>query len=428
MAQEVNPVESCATQRAEPDAPLCGVTPAGGASPAAPIRLMYLISSLEHGGAERQVVLLANRLDPARFDVTVCSLAPYVPLAATLRDRERRLHIVEKRWKADVGLVRRVARLMRAQRTQAVHCFLFDAEMVGRLAALLAGRPVVFASERNTDYVMPKSHWIGRRLTRSCFDLMIANSEAGKRFNMRTLGIAEDRIHVIRNGVDLERFQPVDRLVARASLELPADVPVIGMIATFKRQKNHGDFLRAAERLHKRFPEALFVCVGEPMRANQQGAATYHGEILTLLETLSVKKQCRFLGTRDDMPAVYSALDILVLPSEREGTPNVLLEAMACGTPVVATDVADNAAVAPDGQVGYIVPFGDVDALTNRLERLLLDVETRHAFGRAARAWVSCEFSTDRLVEQMSAAYDNTVRRVRSSGARRPAVSTAQAD
>jgi glycosyltransferase involved in cell wall biosynthesis len=387
-----------------------------------PIRLLYVISSLEHGGAEHQVIELANRLNPQRFDVNVAVLEPHVPLAHLLRDRDRRLHVVEKRWKFDTGVIRRLAKFMRAKQTQIVHAFLFDAEMAARWAARSAGAPLVVSSERNSDYVMPRVHWLCKRVTRSWFDVMIANSEAGKRFNMRKLGINGERIDVIRNGIDTQRFQLQDKAAARKALDLPAHAPIVGMVATFKRQKNHGDFLRAAERLHNQYPDALFACIGEPMRANQQGAQTYHGEIVDLLDTLSVKSKCRFLGKRNDMPVVYNALDILVLPSTHEGTPNVLLEGMACGTPVVANDVSDNAQIAPDGKVGFIVQLGDVDALTERIGRLLENQTLRQTFSTAAREWVEHEFSMDKLIERTSRSYQRALLRACQAGKRRPAL------
>jgi glycosyltransferase involved in cell wall biosynthesis len=111
------------------------------------------------------------------------------------------------------------------------------------------------------------------------------------------------------------------------------------------------------------------------------------------------------------MPEVYNACDVTVLTSSREGTPNVLLESMACGVPVVATDVADNAHLVPDGRVGFIVPLGDTAALADRVCRLLEDAPRRREMGEAARAWVQREFSSAALARKTEAVYEDQLRR-----------------
>jgi glycosyltransferase involved in cell wall biosynthesis len=369
------------------------------------VRVMLLISSLEYGGAERQVVELANQLDENRFEVTVCSLSEEVPLAAALRDREARLQIVPRRSRRDWGVILRTAKLMRARQIDLVHAFLFDAEMVARAAARWAGVSAVIASERNTDYRRPMMHSIGMRLTRNWFDALIANSEAGKRFSIRTLGLSESRVHVIRNGVDIMKFRPTDGMAVRRELGIPFTAPLVGMVASFKRQKRHGDFFRMARLILQRIPEAWFLCVGEPLRDNLQGAEDYHREMRELVASLGIRHRIRFAGSRNDMPEVYSACQVTVLTSSREGTPNVLLESMACAVPIVATDVADNIHLVPGGDVGSIVGVGEVEVMADRVWRLLADPLKRKERGRAARDWVVREFSTATLARKTEAVY-----------------------
>ncbi|UCF32955.1 MAG: glycosyltransferase [Phycisphaerales bacterium] len=366
---------------------------------------MLLISSLEHGGAERQVVELVRNLDRKRFDPVVCSLSDVNPLADHLPDPARELVVVKKRSKYDFSTVRRVAAVMKERRISIVHAFLFDAEMVARVAARRAGVPLVIASERNTDYCWPWIHKVCQLLTRSRFDVMIANSEAGKRFNMRTLGLLEGRIRVVHNGVDTERFRPVDTTSIREELGIGMDDHVVGMVAMFKRQKNHGVFFRAAKDILCRFPNTWFLLAGEPLRDNLQGAGDYHCEMRRLVEELGVSQRCLFVGNREDMPEVYSLCDATVLPSLREGTPNVLLESMACAVPVVASDVADNHYIVKDGETGFVVPPGDVAAIVDRVCAILEDPQRREELGRAGRAWVSREFSTTALARKTETVY-----------------------
>lgn len=381
-----------------------------------PIPVMLLISSLEQGGAERQVVELANNLDPRRFDVTVCSLSQHVPLAENLTDRAARLEIVKKRWQYDIGLVRRVARVMRRRGTQIVHAFLFDAVMVARLAAKLAGVPVVISSERNSEYRLSRLHKFCLRVTDRLHDAIIANSHAGKRFIMRTLGLSEDRVRVIHNGVDVAHFRPIDASDTRRSLGLAADQPVVGMVASFKPQKNHRMFLRVAQRVRERLPEARFVCVGEKLETEESGtfqpgarmrqtSNEYHRVISREIDEAGLREHCLFVGSRSDMVQMYNACDLTVLTSRHEGTPNVVLESLACGVPVVATDVADNARIIPQGRVGYVAALDDVDAMAERVCEILTDRPRRDAMGAAAREWVEREFSTESLARNTEAVY-----------------------
>jgi glycosyltransferase involved in cell wall biosynthesis len=222
---------------------------------------------------------------------------------------------------------------------------------------------------------------------------------------MRTHRVPEERICVIRNGVDVERFRPLDRAALRQAHAIEGETPLVGMVAAFKRQKGHADFFRMASAVLTRFPDARFLCVGEPLRDNQQGAEDYHREMQALVDSLGVRDRTIFWGAREDMPEVYNLCDVIVLPSRREGTPNVLLEAMACGVPVVANDVADNRYVVPEGETGFVVPLDDVEALTDRVCRLLESPGLRERMGKAGTAWVRREFSLGALTERTGAAY-----------------------
>jgi glycosyltransferase involved in cell wall biosynthesis len=373
-------------------------------SPSA-VNVMLLVSSLEAGGAERQVVELVRSLDRRRFSPLVCSLSDRVPLARHLPDPDRELVIVRKRWTYDATAILRVGRVARAHGISIVHAFLFDAEMVARSLRRAGVVPVMIGSERNSDYALSRFKTACLRGTSGWLDALVANSDAGRRFSIRTFGVEPGRVHVIRNGVDVERFRRADGRAMRASLGVAPRAPLVGMIASFKRQKRHEDFFRAARLVLEQIPEARFVCVGEPLADNQQGAADYHREMRQIVDSLGLAGRIGFPGGQDDMAAVYSACDLTVLPSSREGTPNVLLESMACEVPVVATNVADNAAIVPHGRVGLIVPPGDVNGLAGAIIDLLGNPGRRESMGSAAREWVLQEFSTAALARRTEAIY-----------------------
>ena len=370
----------------------------------APLRVMIVISGLGFGGAERQVLELANNADPAALDLHICSLSGNVPLAAQLHD-DSRLHIIEKRGRYDLTVVPRLMRLLRRQHTQLVHGFLFDAEIAAALAGRLAGVRAVVGSERNTAYTFSRVQRLAYRLTRRCFDRIVANSNAGAEFNRRALGFPADHYRVVRNGVDTARFHPGDGAATRAALGVAPSQPLIGMFASLKEQKNHPLLLNAARLVLQRHPDAQFMFVGDSLAGNWQGSNAYAQQVRALVDTLGIAASCRFLGNRNDLPELYAACDLSVLPSRYEGTPNTVLESMACGCPVVVTDVSDNAQIAPDGQVGRVVPSGDVPALAAAILELLGDATRRAQYGRQARAWAEQQFSLRALSNNMLAVY-----------------------
>lgn len=370
---------------------------------------MLLISNLEFGGAQRQVVELANNLEPARFEVHVGSLSEYLPLAEGLRCP---VHVVQKRFKYDLTVVPRLARLLRRLRIDLVQSYLFDADIAARLAGRLAGAAVVGA-ERNTDYSLRPQQRAGYRLTRGLVDLIIANSRAGAAFNQRLLGYDASFYRVVHNGVDTARFRPGDGGPLRTELGVAADERLVGMFASFKEQKNHPLAFEAARRVLLRFPRARFLFVGDMLWAGLHGSAAYKERMDRLVDQLGIRERCLFVGNRSDVAELYRACDVTLLPSLFEGTPNVVLESLATGVPVVASDVADNRLIVPDGEVGYVVPLGDPETMAGRLLELLQDDAARRGFGAAARSWVEREFSTDVLARKTGAIYEEVIARRR---------------
>jgi glycosyltransferase involved in cell wall biosynthesis len=371
---------------------------------------LVVISDLEYGGAQRQAVELCNHMDPKRFTMHICSLSEYVPLADSLHQKEGRFHQVQRRSRFDWTVVVRLARLIRRIKAQVVHCFLFDAEIAGRLAGRLT-RTVVISSERNTDYSIKKLDRMAYRFTRWARDLTIANSSAGADFNSRLFNLPRESYRVVHNGVDTIRFQPRDGRAMRAKLGIAETEQLVGVFGSFKPQKNHGMLLKAAPEILKRSPNTRFLFVGDELHQGGSGSIECKRELESMVESLNLREHCLFVGNKTDVENYYIACDLTVLPSLFEGTPNVALESMACGVPVVATRVSDNDYVIPDGRVGYLVPCRDEKLLADRVSRLLQDSEERVKMGQNARAWMLQEFTTRRLAEKTASVYEESLKR-----------------
>jgi glycosyltransferase involved in cell wall biosynthesis len=348
-------------------------------------------------------------MDPARFQMHVCSLADYVPLADSLRDRDTRFHKVLRKSRFDWTVISRLKRLIHEIKAEVVHGYLFDAEISSRLAGRMAGIPVI-GSERNTDYKVKRSDYIAYRLTGRARDLTIANSSAGADFNSRTFKTRRDKFRVVHNGVDADRFQPRSGAELRRELGVRDDDLVVGMFGSFKPQKNQPLLLKAAKQVLEKFPNTKFMFVGDELHAGGSGSVEFKQTIERIVADFNLRPSCLFVGNQKQVERYYNACDLTALPSLFEGTPNVALESMASGLPVVATKVSDNCYVIPDGKVGFIVPSGDENALADRICRVLSDAALRERLGAAARQWVMQEFTGERLAAKTADVYEEALR------------------
>lgn len=374
-----------------------------------PLTAVLVISDLEFGGAQRQVVELANNADPNLCQIHVCSLSDFTPLGQSIDRATERLKPVLRRFHLDFTVVPRLAMLLRRTKADVVHSFLFDATIASRLAGLLASRVTVVSSERNSNYQLKRSNFLALKVTRGLNHLTIANSTAGAAFNSRLFGQPIDRYRVVHNGVNTSRFKPGDATLVRKELGLSENQPLIGMFASFKPQKNHVLWLRSARQVVERFPEARLLFVGDELYKGMSDSKEFKITIDRVVGECGLRRHCIFLGNRPNVENYYNACTLTVLPSLFEGTPNVLLESMACGIPVVTTDVADNSYIVKHGETGYIVPCNDESILAEQVCKILARPELRNAMSHTARTWICSEFSCRRLADKTVAAYKEAI-------------------
>jgi glycosyltransferase involved in cell wall biosynthesis len=250
---------------------------------------------------------------------------------------------------------------------------------------------------------------------------MIANSYAGQRYAVGHLDFAPDRVAVVHNAVDTDRFTPGDPASPRDRLRIPADAPVVGMFASFKEQKNHAMYFRVARRILDRHPDTWFLCVSYvPWYPwGHRSVDQYQASLRDLLATARLGDRMKILTDRNDVEQLYRACDVTVLTSRREGTPNVVLESMASGVPVIATDVADNALILDETSGGGVVPLNDDIAMADRVCCLLADNAARRSASSAARRAAVARHSLTLWASTIGTLYEQTYSRKRLP--RRPA-------
>jgi glycosyltransferase involved in cell wall biosynthesis len=362
------------------------------------MKILFLERSLGRGGAQRQLVALAIGLTRRGHNVTVALFYDQGPLIRDLREGGVRLEILKKQGRWDVvGFLRSLLRLLSAEQPDIVCTFLSVPNLVAAACKLF--RPKlrlawgVRASNmdlRRYDLLTGLSYrleTLGSRLA----NVVISNSNTG-RSAVLAKGFQEDKVVVVANGIDTERFQPdpSGRRRWRETWKIADTETLVGLVGRLDPMKDHRTFIRAAARASRQTPDARFVCVGDenPIR----------------FEELEREASIAGLGNRmiwcagsDDMPAVYSACDLVCSSSAYgEGFSNVLAEAMACGRRCVATDVGDARDVI--GPTGLIVPPGDDHALADGIVRLCAEVRTDGETSLASRERIMNHFSIDAMV------------------------------
>jgi glycosyltransferase involved in cell wall biosynthesis len=281
-------------------------------------------------------------------------------------------------------------KLMRDRRIDAVVTVGAGDKMFwGRLAGRLAGLPVICSALHSTG--MPDRVELLNRLLAPLTDAFIGVAKTQGRYLAEKEGCPADKLRVISNGVDVEKFHPRWPV---ASLQeefcLAPGTPVVGIVAALRPEKNHELFLQAAKLVHEALPTAKFLVIGDgPRRA----------ELECYARDLGLNEAVRFTGTRGDMAEMLSLVDVILLTSHMEANPASILEAMACEKPVVATRVGSLPETVLDGQTGYLVPPGDAYELAGRTLDLLCHPDHAALLGRAGREQVIAHWSVDQMVK-----------------------------
>jgi glycosyltransferase involved in cell wall biosynthesis len=356
------------------------------------IRIAYLITDLDVGGAENNLVALALGLDRSRYEVHVATLKPAGTLAERLRAAGIPVFDLRMRGKASVLAFVRLVRWLREVKPDILHTWLFHANFLGRLATLFARVPAVVSSIRVAE--PRRSHLFLDRITQRRADVMLVNSQSLRDYEVAH-GIEPERLHVIPNAVDVERF----RIAHRAKLD--TRVLIVLFIGRLDRQKGVGVLLEAAAELSKRRRDFRFVIAGDgPERAPLMMEAAR-------LQLANVE----FLGFRTDVPELLADADVFVLPSRWEGMPNVVLEAMAAGCPVVATRVTGTVDLVADGVNGLLVPPDDAPRLAGGIERLADDGTLREQLISNGRR-TAADYSITALTSAHNNLYIDLCRRI----------------
>jgi glycosyltransferase involved in cell wall biosynthesis len=344
------------------------------------MRVLFVISGLRLGGAERQVVVLSKELARLGHAVSIYALTSDTTRVDELAGTDVQVVVDPKRQRLDIGVLRRLRAHIRSWRPDVVHGFLYDGDFYSRVAGLGMRVPVL-NSERSHNYTLKLVQHIGYRLTAMLCDGIVANSCAGAEFARRLHRMPQDKVSVVWNGIDL---QEVDARLARSSQPARqifpgSDLKRLCMVASIQPGKDYPLALRVVRRLIDDDPSWRLICVGDELPEFRG----YKAQVLAERDRLKLEPFVNFVGHRRDVPEIMASSDLVLMTSSNEGFPNVVLEAMACGTAVVSTDYSD---------VRRILPFPE-QVVSSRAEAEIADAvvrcyRRRAELAKAQRHWV----------------------------------------
>jgi glycosyltransferase involved in cell wall biosynthesis len=379
---------------------------AGGAGHGVPlIRVAHLITDLSTGGAQRMLQRLLDNLEPAEFENHVICLSHDKTLMAAIEAAGTPVHAIEMAPALpSPAAAWRLYGVLRRLRPDILQTWLYHSDLLGLAFGRLAGVPRIVWNIRCADtdemYRSGRNAMVLRLLTRLSRrpDAVIANSHAGREVH-EYLGYCAKLWRVLPNGFDTARFKPdaaAHDALCRA-LSLPGDSQLVGLVGRFDPLKDHATFLGAAAICAIEKANAHFVLVGN-------GIDNRNEPLVALIRSLDLEQRVHLLGERDDVAAVTAGLDVATCSSIGEGFPNVIGEAMACGVPVVATEVGDSARLL--GEAGVLVAPADPKAFAEALLGLLDDTDAaRRAMGTLGRRRIEREYSISRIADEYQHLY-----------------------
>lgn len=366
------------------------------------LKLVMMIRQMIVGGAERELINLVSGLDRDRYDIHLCLFTETCVYRDFFREQGIQITVIEKRVKFDFRHLKRLTAWLRRIRPDIVHTWITEANSVGTVAAVLAGVPVRVGCVLNINFWKTRPRRLYDHFAMGASHRLVTNSLRINEFLVRRIRLSTARMKLIYNGIAPgdyrleEEARRQARQEVRQQYGIKEGETVFIMVAGLRWTKNHLDFLRSIAQL-PRDTGFRFLFLGE-------------GELKSAIEEnvrkLGLGEAVILAGMRHDVGTVLAGADVFVLPSITEGLPNAILEAMAAGLPVIATDVGGNGEAVEHGRQGLIIPFGDRPAMVEALVRLGTDAEMRARMGMQGPSRVEKLFTVDRMVSSFAALYE----------------------
>lgn len=344
------------------------------------------------GGAEQHIKQLVEHLDQDRFCVDVMQLGKTVPVEFGRIGNASVWHMPTGRIFSmhGIGRMYKLFRFIRSNRHDCIISFFESSDILAALLSRITRVQCILSSRRDTGFRYSRKLRFAYRYIDSYFTSIIVPSMAVYD-SLVNAGTPAKNIVLVHNGVDIDRFSSIDKNILRKELSISKECILLGIVARLSKEKDHLTLLQTVYELHQSGREVSLVVAGQ-------------GEMKDLLvreaSQLGLGKNIFFLGMRKDIPQILAGVDIFILSSITEGMSNAILEAMAAGKPVVATNVGGNPELVADNETGYLVPAKNSSAMVEMIGRLADDSALRRSMGAAGRRLVSYKYSTTSMVKK----------------------------
>ena len=363
------------------------------------MRILQISSASSFGGGERYAVDLSNSLTTRGHEL-FAAVRPQSPLINYLQIPGANIKTLPLRNAFDAPSAQALARVVKENQIDVVHAHM--ARDYSLAAYATRNNPTAkFFVTRHVLFSLNRLH---RHTLGKAAKVIAVSNAVAQQLRSQQL-VPEEKIAVVPNGIDVDRYrralQNFDRKCFLESKQLPADSLLVGSIGELRILKRHDDFIRVAALVAQEVPNTHFVIAGVDTSPNEE----YRRQLQGLVAEVGLSDRVHFLGWLDDADHLLCALDAFVSTSETESFGLSIAEAMATGTPVVATRTEGAQEVVEDEATGLLVPIGDVDQIAAALIRLLKDRELRMQLGARAAKVVQERFSLDRMVDEIERLY-----------------------